>query len=141
MIALPAPPPEVAAVLAAAAPGRREGLERLRALILTSAAEMPEIGRVVEALRWGQPAFLTPDTGAASSLRIGEVPGGFALFVHCKTPLIADFLAGPGANLQTQGARAVVFRDADEVSEEPLTYLIKRALRYHLRPKAATPRP
>ena len=113
------------------------GLHHLRRLIFATAAAHSQIGRVVEDLRWGQPAYLTPDTGAACSLRIGpHRDGGFALLVHCKTHLIADFLAGPGAGQHTEGSRAVLFRTMADIADDPITQLIAGALTYHQR-KAA----
>jgi hypothetical protein len=113
------------------------GMHHLRRLIFTTASAHPQIGRVVEDLRWGQPAYLTPDTGAACSLRIGpRRDGGFALFVHCKTPLIADFLAGPGAGQRTEGTRAVLFQTMADIADDPITLLIAGALTYHQRKTA-----
>jgi hypothetical protein len=110
------------------------GMHHLRRLIFATAAARPQIGRMVEDLRWGQPAYLTPDTGAACSLRIGpHRDGGFALFVHCKTHLIADFLAGPGADQRTEGTRAVLFGTVTDIADDPITQLVAGALTYHLR--------
>ena len=125
--------PEVAAAFAACPPLAQIGLHRLRDLIFARAAELPAIGRVTEALRWGQPAYLTPDTAAACSLRIGLAAGGtFALFVHCKTGLIESFHAGPGAVLRIQGTRAVVFQTAADIPDV-ISLLIGQALTYHIR--------
>jgi hypothetical protein len=129
--AVPPPVPQIEAVLAACSDTQRNGLAALRAMIFRRAAELPRIGRLQEALRWGQPAYLTPDTGAGCSLRIGPAPGGdFALFVHCKTGLIDSFLTGPGAGQRVQGTRAVLFQKADEIPAT-LSLLIGQALTYH----------
>ena len=124
----------VAQVLDGCTRQTRMGLLRLRSLIFACADDHPEIGTVVEGVRWGQPAYLTPTTGAACSLRIGpHRDGSFGLFVHCKTDLIATFLAGPGAGQRTEGTRAVLFRDAAEIPATPISMLIAGALTYHLR--------
>jgi hypothetical protein len=129
----PAPTPDIEAALHACSDVPRAGLVALRELIFARAAELPTIGRVVEALRWGQPAYLTPDTGAGCSLRIGMAPGGdFALFVHCKTGLIQSFVEGPGAGMRVQGTRAVLFRTADDIAAQAISMLIGQALTYHL---------
>jgi hypothetical protein len=113
------------------------GMHHLRRLIFTTAAAHPQIGRVVEDLRWGQPAYLTPDTRAACSLRIGpHHDGGFALLVHCQTHLIADFLAGPGVGHRTEGTRAVLYRTVAEIADDPIILLIAGALTYHQRKTA-----
>ena len=111
----------------------RASLLELRSLIFARAALLPDIGPVTEGLRWGQPAYLTPDTGAGCSLRIGPMgKGGFALFVHCRTDLIETFLAGPGAGMKTQGTRAVLFHADEGIATIPVSMLIDRALTYHL---------
>ena len=125
--------PQIKAAFDAFPPQARPGLDMLRALIFARAAEFPIIGRVTEGLRWGQPAYLTPDTGAACSLRIGMAPGGdVALFVHCKTGLIQSFAAGPGAALRIQGTRAVLFKTATDIPAPAILLLIGQALTYHL---------
>ena len=84
---------EVQAVFDAAPLHARETMLRLRALIFEVAANLPEIGRIHETLRWGQPAYVTSKR-AGASLRIA-VPktGGVELYTHCQTSLIADFTA------------------------------------------------
>ena len=128
-------PPAISKVIDACVPDVQTGLYHLRQLILTCAARLPAIGPVTEALRWGQPAFLTLETGAAASLRIGPVPDGFALFVHCQTNLIAAFLSGPGAGFRTQGSRAVLFHGPDDIIDAPLTLLVGSTLTYRQRKK------
>lgn len=122
----------IRAVFATWSEPQRSGLTLLRDLILAQAARLPAIGPVVEALRWGQPAYLTPETGAACSLRIGMAKPDFALFVHCRTNLIEAFAAGPGTGMRFQGSRAVLFRDPSDVDDQALPFLIKAALTYHL---------
>jgi hypothetical protein len=133
MTMAPAPKPEVAVVFAAASPGARRGLLALRELIFTVADETPGVGPLTEALRWGQPAYLTLATGSGCSLRTGVTPTGFALFVHCRTTLIGDFLAGPGAGFRTEGSRAVLFDTADQIGHPALRLLVARALTWHRR--------
>ena len=124
---------DVRAAFDACPPEQRSGMMILRNLIFARAAEFPIIGPLTEGLRWGQPAYLTPDTGAACSLRIGMAPGGdVALFVHCKTGLIQSFAAGPGAGLRIQGTRAVLFKTATDIPAPAILLLIGQALTYHL---------
>ena len=131
----PGQPPVPAAVQAVydACPAPvRLGLLQLRGLILAQAARMPLIGPVTEELRWGQPAFLTLQSGAACSLRIGPVKGpGFGLFVHCQTGLIAAFADGAGAGLRFGGTRAVLFAPDDGIDPAQVSVLIGWALSYH----------
>ena len=67
-------------------PGR-SGLLALRALIFDVATQNSRMGQVEEALRWGQPAYLTPVTRSGTTLRLG-VPkaAGFALLCIAGPP-------------------------------------------------------
>lgn len=123
--------PEIQAAFASFPAQAQPGLRHLRGLILSQAAQLPQIGPVVEALRWGQPAYLTPETRAACSLRIGMAKDDFAVFVHCRTELIDSFIAGPGTGMRVQGTRAVLFRAAAEIDDTALAFLIRGALTYH----------
>ena len=127
----------VAAAFEAFPPTAQPGLRALRAVILSVAADTPEAGHLSEELRWGQPAYLTPDTGSGTALRLG-VPksGGFALFVHCQTTLIEEFrdIGGPG--WPVEGRRAILFDDPGAVDDPALRLLIRRALTYHLKKRS-----
>jgi hypothetical protein len=129
----PEPPPLVAAVLASYPAAVQPGLQRLRQMIFDQAAGLPQIGPLTEALRWGQPAYLTLATGAGSPLRIG-VPkaGGFALYAQCQTTLIADLAAMAGTALRYEGNRAVLFDVVEDILADPVCMMIRRALTWHL---------
>jgi hypothetical protein len=126
--------PKVRAVFDAAPPSARDGMLALRQLILDVAAGLPQVGRIEEGLRWGEPAYLTPETRSGSTIRIG-IPksGGFALFCNCRTALISEFRDVAGAAAQTEGNRAVVFANRDDIDESLLSILITRALTWHQR--------
>ncbi len=126
--------PAVRAVVDAAPPPARDGLLALRALILRVAADLPQVGRIHEALRWGEPAYLTPDTRSGSTIRIGlPRSGGFALYCNCQTSLIADFRDQMGSAFRYEGNRAVLFRDPADIDPDRLGILIARALTWHSR--------
>ena len=129
----PPAPPAVAAVIAAYPAPVRAGVTRLRSLIFDVAADLPEIGPLEEALRWGQPAYLTSQTGAGTTLRLGpHREASFALFAHCQTTVISSFAtAFPGWD-RLDGNRAVLFDTTDQIEPERLRHLIRHALRYHL---------
>lgn len=113
--------------MSAATEEQRAGLDHLRARIL-ACAEGQGI-TVVETLKWGQPSFKAPK---GSPLRIGlPKAGGFALYAHCATSLIADYAAlHPG---RFDGNRAVLFDTVAEARAQPLEALITAALTYHTR--------
>ncbi len=123
----------VEAVFDAFEPEVREGLLSLRAVILEEAVALPEIGQLQETLKWGQPSYLTPDTKAGSTIRLG-VPkqGGYALYAHCQTTILSDFQAIFGEDFSFEGNRAVIFRAGEEPDTEKLRLLVRSALTYHL---------
>lgn len=128
--------PEVAAKFAAYPAMTRERLLALRTLVLEVAAETPGVGRIEETLKWGQPSYLTPETGSGTTVRIDAHPaGGVALFVHCQTKLVETF-RGLYPVLDYEGERAVVLGDGP-VDEAALRHCVALALTYHRRKKTS----
>lgn len=127
--------PAVAEAFAAFPDATRSGALALRALIFETAAAHPEVGALQETLKWGQPSYLTPETKAGSTLRIGQPKaGGLALYAHCQTTIISDFAALFGADFTIEGSRAVHLDPAEITARQgPLTALIASGLTYHLR--------
>lgn len=125
--------PAVQDVFEAFEPEAGRALLTLRDLIFDVADATPEIGRLQEVLRWGQPSYITPDKKAASTLRLG-VPknGSFAIFAHCQSSVISDYAALFPEQDRIEGNRAVLFDTADQIDAERHGLLIKSALTYHL---------
>lgn len=124
--------PDVQAAVDAASPEARQGMLKLRELILSIGNDLPEIGTLTETLRWGQPAYIT-SRRAGASLRLG-IPktGGFALYTHCQTSLIADFAAAFTNMDSVEGTRAIHFTNASQIDPIRHGMLIKSILTYHL---------
>jgi hypothetical protein len=124
--------PAVAERYAAYPATTRLRLLALRALVFETAAATPGVGRIEETLKWGQPSYLTPETGSGTTVRIDAYPGGgVAMFVHCQTDLVETFRRHyPG--LDYEGARAIVMRDGP-MEEAALRHCIGLALTYHAR--------
>jgi len=126
---------EVARIFAQTPPAARPGLLHLRRLIFEVAGKTSGAGPVKEALRWGQPAYLTAETGVGTTLRLGAPKtGGFALYAHCRTTVIATFRDRFGDSFCYQGNRAVLFSHIAEIQPDKLSLLIVHALTYHYRP-------
>ena len=107
---------------------------QLRALVFSVAEETPAVGRVEEALRWGQPSYLTPDTKSGSTLRIGLAKnGGCAIFAHCATDIISTYAATFPDCEKIEGNRAVIFQNASEIVPDRLRLLVFHGLTYHLK--------
>lgn len=141
-----APPPfrdpEVARAFAAFPEDARAPLLTLRALIFQVAAETPAAGRIEETLRWGQPAYLTPETRSGTTLRLG-VPksGGYAIYTHCRTSLISEFRALFPDDVTYEGNRALHMPVTAAPPMDMLRLLIGAALTYHRRPVSLSPAP
>lgn len=138
MMKYPFSSPEVEAAYRLPDETAREGLLLLRDMIFDIARGRPEIGQIEETLRWGQPAYLTPQTKAGTTLRLG-VPksAGFALFVHCQSRLIPEYLTAYPMWDRVDGTRAVLFDQVTEIDPLRHGWLIEQALTYRLRKKTA----
>ena len=120
----------------------RTKLLSLRRLILDTARTTQGVGRIEETLKWGQPSYLTPETGSGSTIRIDRVKPEnrqLAVFFHCQTDLVETF-RGLYPELRYSGNRAILL-DADEnLPEAELRHCVALALTYHLRKRKPAPR-
>lgn len=125
--------PKVRAAFAAFPDLERGKLLELRGLIFRVADETPGVGRIEETLKWGQPAYLTPETKAGSTIRLG-VPktGGVAIYTHCQSSIMADFQAVAPDRMTFEGNRGVHLPVEGDLPEDALAILIRGALTYHL---------
>jgi hypothetical protein len=125
--------PAVAAKFADFPAPARAGLMALRQMIFDIAADTPGVGPVHETLKWGQPSYLTPTTKSGSTIRLG-IPkqGGFAVYTHCQTTLMADFQSIAPGDLTFDGTRGVLFADTQS-PPDAIALLIRNALTYHLK--------
>ena len=130
---------DVEAVFETCATPLRLRLMQLRRLIFDVASSTPGVGRVEEALRWGQASYLTPETGSGSTIRIGAVkgkPGHYAMFFHCQSGLVENFRELYGARLTFEGKRSVILSAASTLPIQELRHCIALALTHHLKKKA-----
>jgi hypothetical protein len=130
--------PAVAAVFETYPEPVRARLLVLRALIFETAAATDGVGPLHETLKWGQPAYLTPNTRSGSTIRIDRVRASddIALYCHCQTDLVATF-AARYPRFRYQGNRALVLGKDPASAAEPLRHCIALALTYHLRKRSA----
>ncbi len=128
------PEGEVAAAFAAFPEPARATLLEVRRLIFATAAALPEVGPLTEALRWGEPAYLTLASGSGSTLRLGVIAGGGpAVLVNCRTSLVASFREHFADALAFEGARAIRLDPATPLPEAALGQCLALALTYHRR--------
>jgi len=128
------PSPDIAAVFDSYPEKLKQRLLALRQLIFETADQTHGVGPVTETLKWGQPSYLTSETNRGSTIRIGQHKDAdqIALFVHCKTNLIAQFKDYYGDTLTYDGKRAVVFDVNEPLVNDPVCHCISMALTYHL---------
>lgn len=130
------PNPEVTPVFDACDEPTRTVMLRLRQLVLDTARETEGVGEITEALRWGEPAYLTAETRSGSTIRIApagpEDAHDLGLFFICHTNLVDRFAGLFGDVFTYDGGRALLFSADDELPEAELRVCIEAALTYHL---------
>ena len=125
---------EIGAVFRAYPAVLREKLLFLRQLIFETALATDGVGKLEEALKWGQPSYLTAQTGSGTTIRIDRVKSAraqYALYVHCQTNLIATFRELYPSEFRFDGARSIVFDSNDAIAEPELHHCVALALTYH----------
>lgn len=113
----------------------RPKMESLRNLIYEVAKTTDGVGELEETLKWGEPAYLTPETNSGTTIRIDwkpKSPDQIAMYVNCNTTLIETFRSLLGNDLDFEGNRAIVFPVEKPIPKRQLMICIKMALRYHL---------
>jgi len=133
--------PAVGAVFGSYPTRLRSKLMSLRRLILDTAAATPGVGPLQETLKWGQPSYLTAETGSGSTIRIDRVKPGteteagerYAIYFHCQTALVPTFRQLYPAAFDFSGNRAILLDPDQPVPEAALRHCIALALTYHLK--------
>ena len=123
-----------AGLLAACPPAQRRRLGTLRRLVLDTAKKTEGVGKIAETLKWGQPSFLTPETGSGSTIRIDATKtGGTAMYFHCQTSLVETFRKLYPDDFTFEGNRALHFDAKRKLPEKALRHCIALALTYKTR--------
>lgn len=119
-------------------PGLRRQLLALRELVFDTAAETAGVGRLTETLKWGQPSYLTEESGSGTTVRIDRLKSGdgYAVYFHCQSGLLGQFRALYPDTFEYEGERAIRFGATDRLPVRPLKHCIALALTHHLRKKA-----
>jgi hypothetical protein len=129
--------PDVAALFKAYPPAVRRKLMALRELVFDTARRTPGVGALTEALKWGQPSYLTEETSSGTTVRIDRLKtgDGYAVYFHCQSGLVEQFRALYPETFRYQGARAILFAADDRVPKRQLKHCIALALTHHARQK------
>jgi hypothetical protein len=111
----------------------------LRRLIFDTAKSTKGVGALEEALKWGQPSYLTVESKSGSTVRIDQVkssPSQYAVYFHCQTDLVETFRE-IYPKLSYSGNRAILLDAAEKLPEAELRHCVALALTYHLRKRKA----
>ena len=145
---IPIENPAVAAVFGAYPPKIAARLLRLRQLIFEVAARTEGVGALEETLKWGQPSYLTTQSGSGSLVRIDQLAaedGKYAMYFHCQTTLVDTFRQMFPGRFAFSGNRSILFDVEDELPLAELGQCVAMALTYHRNKRrtlaAPAPRP
>ena len=114
-------------------------LRALRRLILDTAKTTKGVGALEEALKWGQPSYLTTESKSGSTVRIDQLKNeasGYAVYFHCQTDLVETFRE-LYPELRYGGNRSILLDAGEKLPEAALRHCIALALTYHARKKTA----
>lgn len=109
----------------------RVKMERLRELVLETAAEIQGIDTLEETLKWGEPSFVTKN---GSTLRMDwkeRTPNQYALYFQCTSRLVDTFRMVFNKKFQYEGNRAIVFQLNQKIPVLELKECIKATFTYH----------
>ena len=111
----------------------RTNLMHLRELIFNAAETTEGVGELEEALRWGEPSYLTTKSKSGSIIHLdSKDPTQYGIYVHCQTDLIARFKDIYPGQFNYDGNRGILFEKSDKVPDDKLSNFISMALTYHL---------
>ena len=127
---------DVAAVFASYPEAERAELFAMRRLVLDTARGIAGVGAIEETLKWGQPSYLTSETGSGSTIRIATTgpksTHDYAMYFICHTNLVETFEHLFGDVFTYERNRALLFAVGQAVPETELRECVAMALTYHL---------
>ena len=84
----------VAKIFATYPPKLRKRLLAVRRMIFDVAEKTEGVGKLQETLKWGEPAYVTAETGSGSTIRLNrhkKQDWQYAVYFHCQTTLVDSF--------------------------------------------------
>lgn len=125
-------PPEIKAIYDTFSEPQQKSLLMIRELIFSTAKNIPQVGEIVESLKWNQPTYSTTLKSGTPIRLYTFDEDKIALFVHCQTTLIEQIKPLFQDVFDFSGTRAVVIDPKSPLPINELTFLIQTALTYHL---------
>lgn len=123
-----------ASVMAGYPPKLRPTMKKLHKLVREVANSNPDIGELVETLKWGQPSFLPKRPKIGTTVRmdaVSETPPTVALYFHCQTSLVETYRELYPDTFTFEGNRAIVLDAKKPLPQAELRHCIEMALTYH----------
>jgi len=134
-VTAPPLPREVSQACAAFPVPIRRRLLEVRKLIFATAKAHDDVGPLTETLKWGEPAYLTQQTGSGSTIRLGRVKDSeehVAVLFNCQTTLIETFRERFADQFEYRHNRALLLNVSGALPKRPLSICLALALTYHL---------
>ena len=127
-------PREVSRAFEAFPPLVRRRLLDVRKLIFATANAHDAVGRLTETLKWGEPAYLTEESGSGSTIRLGRLKDSddAAILFNCKTTLVDTFRERFPDQFEYRQTRALLLPVAGKLPKQELSVCLSLALTYHL---------
>ena len=109
-------------------------LLQVRALIFATTAAHDDVGRLTETLKWGEPAYLTGETGSGSTIRLGRLKDSerAAILFNCRTTLVDNSRERFPDQFEYRQTRALLLDVSGRLPKQPLSVCLTLALTYHL---------
>jgi hypothetical protein len=128
---------DVQSVFKAYPPALRAKLMALREMLFDTAAGTEGVGTLTETLKWGQPSYLTEETGSGTTVRIDRLKAadGYAVYFHCQSGLVGRFRELYPETCRYDGKRAIVFAAGDRLPARELRHCLALAFTHHSRKK------
>jgi len=133
--------PAVAKVFAEYPPVLRKRLLAARKMIFEVAKQTEGVGPLQETLEWGEPAYLTAESGSGTTIRINrhnKQSGQYVIYFNCQTTLVDTFRSLFPGTFRFEGNRAIVFDVTDRVPAAETKLCIAMALTYHRDQRSAS---
>lgn len=131
---IPTVPRAVAKVIDTYPASARKRLLAIRALVFETAARHPEVGAITETLKWGEPAYLTEESGSGSTIRIDfkeKDPRHVSLFFNCQTTLVGQMRREFPGEFSYVENRQVQIPLTGRLPKKVLSQCLAMALMYH----------
>ena len=114
-------------------------LIQVRQLIIKCAAQDDAIGELTETLKWGEPAYLTEQTGSGSTIRLGfkdKSPDTVAIYFNCQTTIVKDIQLRYPTLFKCENNRTVLLPVNKPLPKTELADCLDIALKYHINKQA-----